>query len=64
MMMIASDSNFVPVIERLKRLGIDVILHTYFDRNRKSNFSRSNELMKSVTRYVKLTKEDFSNCRF
>jgi len=51
------------VIERLKDLGIEIILYTYFDRQRNSNFSRSNELIKSVNRYVKLKKEDFENCR-
>lgn len=61
--LIASDSDFVPVIERLKDLGIDVILFTYFDRVRNSNFSRSNELIKSVSRYVKLKKDDFHGCK-
>jgi uncharacterized LabA/DUF88 family protein len=61
--LIASDSDFVPVIERLKKRGIKVILYTYFDRVRNSNFSRSNELIKSVSRYVKLRKEDFEGCR-
>ena len=62
--LIASDSDFVPVIERLKDLGIEMILYTYFDRNRNSNFSRSNELIKSVSRYVKLRKEDFEGNKF
>jgi len=31
--LIASDSDFVPVINRLKKLGIDVILYTYFERD-------------------------------
>jgi len=62
--LIASDSDFVPVIERLKDLGIKVILFTYFDRVRNSNFSRSNDLIKSVSRYVKLKKEDFEGCKF
>jgi len=61
--LIASDSDFVPVIERLKKLGIDVILYTYFERNRKSKFSTSNQLLKVVTKYVKLTKKDFQECR-
>ena len=60
--LIASDSDFVPVIEYLRGLGIEVILYTYFDRIRNSNFSRSNELIKSVSRYVKLKKEDFEGC--
>lgn len=62
--LIASDSDFVPVIERLKDLGINVILFTYFNRVRNSNFSRSNDLIKSVSRYVKLKKEDFEGCKF
>ena len=61
--LIASDSDFVPVIERLKKRGIEVILYTYFDRIRNSNFSRSNELIKSVSRYVKLKKSDFESCK-
>jgi uncharacterized LabA/DUF88 family protein len=62
--LIASDSDFVPVIERLKDLGIKVTLFTYFNRVRNSNFSRSNELIKAVNRYVKLKKEDFDGCKF
>lgn len=62
--LIASDSDFVPVINRLKSLGIDVILYTYFERDRNSKFSTSNNLLKSVSRYVKLRKEDFLECKF
>ena len=61
--LIASDSDFVPVIEKLRKRGIEVILYTYFDRVRNSNFSRSNELIKSVNKYFKLTKENFQNCK-
>ena len=38
---------------------VKVILYTYFDRNKKSNFFTSNELIKSAYKYTKLTKEDF-----
>lgn len=62
--LIASDSDFVPVINRLKTLGIEVFLYTYFERDRKSIFSTSNKLLKAVTRYVKLTKKDFQECKF
>ena len=61
--LIASDSDFVPIIKRLKRLGIEVILHTYFERDRKSKFSTSNKLLKVVTRYVRLNKQDFQECK-
>lgn len=57
--LIASDSDFVPVIERLKDLGIKITLFTYFDRVRNSNFSRSNHLMNAATKYIKLNKQDF-----
>ncbi len=61
--LIASDSDFVPVIEHLKKLGINVFLYTYFERDRKSKFSTSNKLLSAATRYFKLTKEDFQNCK-
>jgi uncharacterized LabA/DUF88 family protein len=61
--LIASDSDFVPAIYRLKKLGIEIILYTYFERDRKSIFSTSNKLLKSVGRYVKISKEDFQDCR-
>lgn len=61
--LIASDSDFVPVIERLKKLGIEVILYTYFERNRRSIFSTSNKLLNVVNKYVKLTKKDFEESK-
>ena len=57
--LIASDSDFVPIIHELYSKKIKTILYTYFDRDRNSPFSRSNNLIKSVSKYVKLTKEDF-----
>jgi uncharacterized LabA/DUF88 family protein len=62
--LIASDSDFVPVIERLKSRKIEVILYTYFDRKRHSKFSTSNKLLKSVDRYVQLSEKDFTNSKF
>src|SRR3989344_894693 len=44
--LIASDSDFAPVIERMKQKGIEIVLYTYFDRNRKSRFSTSNHLLR------------------
>jgi len=61
--LIASDSDFVPVIKRLKELGINVILYTYFERDRKSKFSTSNKLLNAVTKYVILNKQDFQECK-
>lgn len=59
---IANDSDFVPAVKKLKQFNIEVILYTYYLKERKSSFSRSNELLKTVSRYVKLTKQDFEPC--
>ena len=61
--LIASDSDFVPVIERLEKLGIEVILYPYFERNRKSKFSTSNKLLHTVSKYFKIREEDFEECK-
>ena len=57
--LIASDSDFVPLIERIKQRGFEVIVYTYFDRLRNSKFSTSNQLLKIASRWEKLTKEHF-----
>lgn len=57
--LIANDSDFVPVVEKLRQLNIEIILFTHYSKNRDSSFSRSNELLKTVSKYVKLSKEDF-----
>ncbi len=59
--LIANDSDFVPAIEKIKQLNIMVILYTYYSKKRESSFSRSNELLQTVSKYVKLTKQDFDN---
>ncbi|MBI2105811.1 NYN domain-containing protein [Candidatus Woesearchaeota archaeon] len=58
---IACDSDFVPVIDDLKRKGIKTTLYTYYERGRKAKFSTSNELIKSVDKYVLLLKENFTS---
>lgn len=57
--LIASDSDFVPVIERMKQKGFEVIIYTYFDRSRNSRFSTSNHLLKVASRWVKLNEGYF-----
>jgi len=60
--LVSSDSDFVPVINNLEQQGIKTILYAYYEKgNRKSIFSTSNELIKSVHRYVLLTKQDFED---
>ncbi len=60
--LIASDSDFVPIIKNLGKKGIKTILYTYYEKNRKSIFSTSNELIKSVYKYVLLKRDDFTSC--
>ncbi len=62
--LIASDSDFVPAVEELKNLGLEIVLYTYYVKKRDTGLSRSNYLMKAVSRYVKLSKEDFINSPF
>lgn len=59
--LLTGDSDFVPVVEKLKKLNISVFLWTYFERIRKSSFSKNNHLIKSVNETFKLNKEDFLN---
>lgn len=62
--LIASDSDFVPVIERMKKKGIEIVLYTYFDRKRGSRFSTSNHLLKTASKWVKFQAADFEDSRF
>jgi uncharacterized LabA/DUF88 family protein len=59
--LIACDSDFVPVIQKLEEYGIRTILYTYYQKSRDEKFSTSNHLIKSVWKYVLLTKEDFDS---
>jgi len=61
--LISGDSDFVPVIEKLKEKEIKTILWTYFERKRDSPFSRCNELIKVVDFCIKLNKEDFEDSK-
>jgi|SRR3989344_999619 len=59
--LIASDSDLVPIIKYLKKVDIKTILYTHYSKKRKSNLSRSNELLKESNRYIEITKKDFEN---
>lgn len=59
--LVSSDSDFIPIIKNLEEQEIKIILYTYYEKKRNSNFSRSNDLIKSVYKYVLLTKNDFNN---
>lgn len=57
--LLTGDSDFVPLVDKLKKLNISVFLWTYFERTRGSPFSRSNFLIKSASKYFKLTPDCF-----
>jgi uncharacterized LabA/DUF88 family protein len=57
--LIASDSDFVPAIRRLREFGVKTVLYAYYNRQRGGDFSWSNDLIKSVDRYAVLCREDF-----
>lgn len=59
--LIASDSDFVPVIKRMKEKGIEIILYTYFDRLRGSKFSTSNHLLNVASKWVRLNESYFED---
>lgn len=59
--LIASDSDFAPVIDRMKQKGIEIMLYTYFDRIRDSRFSTSNHLLNVASKWVKLDETFFED---
>jgi len=59
--LVSSDSDFVPIVESLEEKGVKIVLYTYYERLRNTQFSVSNHLIKSVHKYVLLTKQDFDN---
>lgn len=63
LILISSDSDFVPVIQNLDRRGVKTTLYTYYEKKRDTPFSRSNHLIKSVNKYVLLKKEDFERAK-
>jgi uncharacterized LabA/DUF88 family protein len=61
--LIASDSDFIPAIKFLEEQNIKTVLYTFFEKKRKKEFSTSNELIKSVYKYKLIKKEDLLECR-
>lgn len=59
--LVATDSDFVPAIKYLKRSDKETILYTHYTKKRNTGFSRSNELLKTADKYAEIKKEDFEN---
>ena len=56
---LACDTDFVPVLQSLRDRGIEVILYYYSDFVRRSEFSMSNYILTACDKPVLLQKEDF-----
>jgi len=57
--LLSSDTDFVPIIEDLKEDGIKVILAYFTDKRRKSAFSLSNHLWKACRDKILIKKDYF-----
>lgn len=62
--LVSSDTDFCPVIEKLKSMRIEVILYSYNERIRNTKFSVSNYLIRCCSKYIKLTEQDFNDALF
>ncbi|MBI2004127.1 NYN domain-containing protein [Candidatus Pacearchaeota archaeon] len=58
LILVTSDTDFCPVIKELKKFGIDVVLFTYSDKKRDSDFFLSNHLVDCCSEVEYLEKED------
>ena len=56
---VTSDTDFVPIIKDLKQEGINTILAYFTDKRRKSAFSLSNHLWKICNKRILIKKEYF-----
>ena len=60
---VACDTDFVPIFHELQSQGIEIILYYYNDFIRKSQFSMSNEILTSCDRKILLTGDLLRRCR-
>lgn len=61
LILLACDTDFVPIIEDLNKNNIKIILFYYSDRKRKSLFSMSNNILSKCYKNMLLTDEIFDN---
>jgi len=62
--LLACDTDFVPIIKELRKSGKEIILFHYSDRIRGSNFSMSNHLQTICDKCVLLNQDIFSKSLF
>lgn len=61
--LITSDTDFCPIIGDINKLGIKVILYTYYERKRESKFSVSHHLIDCCEDTSYITKQDFEEAK-
>ena len=62
-MLITSDTDFCPIIADINKLGVQVILYTYYEKKRSSKFSVSHHLIDCCNDIVYITKNDFEEAK-
>ncbi len=60
---ITSDTDFVPILKKLKENKIKIILYNYTDRVRNSQFSLSNHLIETCNLTKQIKKEHFEKSK-
>jgi len=59
--LLACDTDFVPVLNRIREEGINVILYYFSDFDRKSKFFMSNHILTACDKKLLLKKGDFED---
>jgi uncharacterized LabA/DUF88 family protein len=60
-LLVTCDTDFVPILNKLRELGIKIVLFYFSDFERKSRFSMSNHILTACDKKVLLTPEHFKN---
>ena len=61
--LIACDSDFVPVIKEINKYQVKTLLYTYYEKGRNRILSTSNQLFQVVSKYELITIDDFNNAK-
>ncbi len=61
--LVTSDTDFCPIIDDIEKLGIKVLLYTYYEKKRKSKFSVSHHLIDCCENVNYLTKKDLEDAQ-
>jgi len=61
--LITSDTDFCPIKKDTEKLGVKVILCTYYEKKRNSKFSVSHHLIDPCNNIYYITKEDFNESK-